>query len=229
MYVKVCKNKKKSPKTHTETSRNSRFFLHRNKVTVNNIIHSQWFPPRTLEPNLSALHGVKTHRSQCGEGRQTLSCSDQRCGINPLSHFSFRSKSLALHAVHSRSINPDTGGDGDGVELSPDNISPNTLTNQQTGNQEAPPTDGKCTAEGSVPAPPAVERGVGVAGTGEGREEDGEMEEQGEADRLFVHLRDNMETIRAFCRDVVRQIPTPEQCVIEGNDHSSVALVQTFT
>ncbi|XP_060929508.1 ventricular zone-expressed PH domain-containing protein isoform X1 [Limanda limanda] len=134
-----------------------------------------------------------------------------------------RSKSLALHAVHSRSINPDAGVDGDGAEISPDNISPNTLTNPQTGNQEAPPTDRKRTAEGSVPVPPAVERGVREAGKGEGREEDGEMKEQDEADRLFVHLRDNMETIRAFCRDVVRQVPAPEQCVIEDSNRGCVA------
>ncbi|XP_069390242.1 ventricular zone-expressed PH domain-containing protein [Paralichthys olivaceus] len=134
-----------------------------------------------------------------------------------------RSKSLALHAVHSRSINSDAGVDGDGVELSPNSISPDTLTNQQTQSQEVPPTDRKQTAEVSVPITSAVKRGVKEAGRGEGRAEDGEMEEQGEADRLFVHLRDNMETIKAFCKDVVQQIPTPEQCVIEDSNRGCVA------
>uniref|UniRef100_A0A3B4UD88 Ventricular zone expressed PH domain-containing 1 n=1 Tax=Seriola dumerili TaxID=41447 RepID=A0A3B4UD88_SERDU len=107
-----------------------------------------------------------------------------------------RSKSLALHAVRSRSINSDTGEDGDGVELSPDNISSNkTLPNRHSENQEAPPTDRKPT----------------------------EKQEQGEADRLFIHLRDNMETIREFCKDMVQQIPTPEQCVIEDSNRGCVA------
>ncbi|XP_022624617.1 ventricular zone-expressed PH domain-containing protein homolog 1 [Seriola dumerili] len=116
-----------------------------------------------------------------------------------------RSKSLALHAVRSRSINSDTGEDGDGVELSPDNISSNkTLPNRHSENQEAPPTDRKPTGDGPL-------------------EKDGEKQEQGEADRLFIHLRDNMETIREFCKDMVQQIPTPEQCVIEDSNRGCVA------
>uniref|UniRef100_A0A3B4XIJ9 Ventricular zone expressed PH domain-containing 1 n=1 Tax=Seriola lalandi dorsalis TaxID=1841481 RepID=A0A3B4XIJ9_SERLL len=107
-----------------------------------------------------------------------------------------RSKSLALHAVRSRSINSDTGEDGDGVELCPDNISSNnTLPNRHSENQEAPPTDRKPT----------------------------EKQEQGEADRLFIHLRDNMETIKEFCKDMVQQIPTPDQCVIEDSNRGCVA------
>uniref|UniRef100_A0A4W6E8G1 Ventricular zone expressed PH domain-containing 1 n=1 Tax=Lates calcarifer TaxID=8187 RepID=A0A4W6E8G1_LATCA len=106
-----------------------------------------------------------------------------------------RSKSLALHAVRSRSINSDTGEDGDGVELSPDNIFSNALPNQHSENQEAPPADRKPT----------------------------EKEEQGETDRLFLHLRDNMEVIREFCKDMAQQVPTPEQCVIEDSNRGCVA------
>lgn len=37
-----------------------------------------------------------------------------------------------------------------------------------------------------------------------------------ERDRLWKHLRDNSENIRAFCDHMVTQIPIPEQCIIEG-------------
>ncbi|XP_041796373.1 ventricular zone-expressed PH domain-containing protein isoform X2 [Chelmon rostratus] len=114
-----------------------------------------------------------------------------------------RSKSLALHAVRSRSINSDNGEDGEGLEQSPDSIFSNTLVNSHSENQEALPAERKL--------------------TGESREKDGEKEEQEEADRLFMHLRDNMETIRAFCKDVAQQIPSPEQCVIEDSNRGCVA------
>uniref|UniRef100_A0A4W6E8F8 Ventricular zone expressed PH domain-containing 1 n=1 Tax=Lates calcarifer TaxID=8187 RepID=A0A4W6E8F8_LATCA len=134
-----------------------------------------------------------------------------------------RSKSLALHAVRSRSINSDTGEDGDGVELSPDNIFSNALPNQHSENQEAPPADRKPTGDGSPSGSAAPDRGVKEAERGESRETDGEKEEQGETDRLFLHLRDNMEVIREFCKDMAQQVPTPEQCVIEDSNRGCVA------
>lgn len=136
-----------------------------------------------------------------------------------------RSKSLALHAVRSRSINSDTGEDGEGLEQSPDNIFSNTLMNSHSVNQEAPPADRKVTGDGSMPVTASLDRGVKEAEKGQRREKDGE-EQDGEADRLFIHLRDNMEMIREFCKDMVQQIPTPEQCVIEGNADTTKRLCQ---
>ncbi|XP_070762470.1 ventricular zone-expressed PH domain-containing protein isoform X3 [Enoplosus armatus] len=119
-----------------------------------------------------------------------------------------RSKSLALHAVRSRSINSDTGEDDEGLE---------------SKNQEAPPAERKLTGDGSTPITVALDCGVKEAEKGQSREEDGEKEEKGEADRLFIHLRDNMEAIREFCKDMVQQIPIPEQCVIEDSNRGCVA------
>ncbi|XP_076592216.1 ventricular zone-expressed PH domain-containing protein [Chaetodon auriga] len=133
-----------------------------------------------------------------------------------------RSKSLALHAVRSRSINSDTGEDGEGLEQSPDIFS-NTLVNSHSENQEAAPAERKLMADGSMPVTAALDRGFKEAERGESRERDGEKEEREEADRLFIHLRDNMETIREFCKDMVQQIPTPEQCVIEDSNRGCVA------
>lgn len=109
------------------------------------------------------------------------------------------------------------------MELSPDNIFSNALPNQHSENQEAPPADRKPTGDGSPSGSAAPDRGVKEAERGESRETDGEKEEQGETDRLFLHLRDNMEVIREFCKDMAQQVPTPEQCVIEGNVNSFVS------
>ncbi|XP_027136230.1 ventricular zone-expressed PH domain-containing protein [Larimichthys crocea] len=134
-----------------------------------------------------------------------------------------RSKSLALHAVRSRSINSDTGEDGEGLEPSPDNVFSNTAVNSHSENQEALASERKMTGDGSVPITAALDRGVKEAERSQSREKEGENEEHEEADRLFIHLRDNMETIREFCKDMAQQIPTPEQCVIEDSNRGCVA------
>ncbi|XP_060902228.1 ventricular zone-expressed PH domain-containing protein [Labrus mixtus] len=134
-----------------------------------------------------------------------------------------RSKSLALHAVRSRSINSDNGDDGEGVDQSPDNIFSNTLVNLPFENQEAPPTERKPMDDGSIPVTAAVDRGVKEAEKGQSKDKAREKVEQGEVDRLFIHLRDNMATIREFCKDMVQQIPIPEQCVIEDSNRGCVA------
>ncbi|XP_029026769.1 ventricular zone-expressed PH domain-containing protein [Betta splendens] len=108
-----------------------------------------------------------------------------------------RSKSLALHAVRARAV---AGDDGEGAELVSGAV---------------PDQDREAPGEGGP---------AGDAGAREAEKEgDGAGEERGEADRLFVHLRDNMETIRAFCKDMVQQIPMPEHCVIEDSSRGCVA------
>uniref|UniRef100_A0A672GUV9 Ventricular zone expressed PH domain-containing 1 n=1 Tax=Salarias fasciatus TaxID=181472 RepID=A0A672GUV9_SALFA len=107
-----------------------------------------------------------------------------------------RSKSLALHAVRSRSINSDTGEDSEAVELGIDSAFSSALTDPNRENRQD--------------------------ASGQSGEKDVE-EKQGEGDRLFVHLRDNMEAIREFCRDAAQQIPIPEQCVIEDSNRGCVA------
>ncbi|XP_056297079.1 ventricular zone-expressed PH domain-containing protein isoform X2 [Pseudoliparis swirei] len=129
-----------------------------------------------------------------------------------------RSKSLALHAARSRSINSDTGEDSEGSEPSPDNTFSNTLVISQ--NQEAtPPVERKPKGDASMAVPAALDRAAKEAEGGESRGE----EEREDADRLFVHFRDNIEAIKEFCRDTVQQIPIPEQCAIEDSDRGCVA------
>lgn len=113
--------------------------------------------------------------------------------------------------MRSRSINSDAGEDGE--EQNPDDIS-SIPTKPLPENQEEAVTERIVAASVSTP-----QLGRGTAERGRSRERDDEEEEQDESDKLFIHLRDNMETIREFCQDMRQQIPTPEQCVIEGNKH----------
>uniref|UniRef100_A0AAZ3QSK4 PH domain-containing protein n=1 Tax=Oncorhynchus tshawytscha TaxID=74940 RepID=A0AAZ3QSK4_ONCTS len=126
-----------------------------------------------------------------------------------------RSKSLALHAVRSRSINSESGQDGEGVELTSDALLSVSSPNQQTENS---PTERELTNESSLspstrPATPREEQRDGQ-GEGEGRR--GVKRDTGKEDKLYSHLRDNMEKIKEFCSVMVQQIPIPEHCVIEA-------------
>ncbi|XP_074535412.1 ventricular zone-expressed PH domain-containing protein isoform X2 [Halichoeres trimaculatus] len=132
-----------------------------------------------------------------------------------------RSKSLALHAVRSRSNNSDNGDDGDGFDQSPDIIFSNTMPNIQSESQEAPPTERTPTGPSSFTAP--LDGGVRETERGQSKDKDREKEEPEECDRLFIHLRDNMETIKEFCKDMVQQIPIPEHCAIEDSNRGCVA------
>lgn len=122
------------------------------------------------------------------------------------SDFLLRSKSLALHTGRSRSITSDPGEVEDGVEWVPEKFSSNTGPNQRPDDQEEPQRDDFVTIAAETETT-----------SRELEEEDVSPEKDEEtSDRLLVHLRSNMETIRTFCEDVLKQIPVPQQCVIEG-------------
>ncbi|XP_030622379.1 ventricular zone-expressed PH domain-containing protein isoform X2 [Chanos chanos] len=122
-----------------------------------------------------------------------------------------RSKSLALHAVHSWLPTSDNGQEGEGVDLTPDPSQCETPTSPETGGvptdtetgaymaQEDPPKDNMAPQDVS----PEKREGVTAGGS------------QHDGDRLWAHLRDNAEKIRTFCTELVRQIPVPDHCVIE--------------
>ncbi|XP_007576278.1 ventricular zone-expressed PH domain-containing protein [Poecilia formosa] len=130
-----------------------------------------------------------------------------------------RSKSLALHIARSRSLSSDTGEDSEAVEPSTENCVSNAQSNQASGSHEVSPSEKKLTSDNSVSVT-AERKEVEKA---EIKDENGEEAEQVQADRLFIHLRDNMETIREFCKDMAKRIPVPEQCVIEDSNRGCVA------
>ncbi|XP_029699551.1 ventricular zone-expressed PH domain-containing protein isoform X1 [Takifugu rubripes] len=105
-----------------------------------------------------------------------------------------RSTSLALHAVRSWSISSDTGEDNEGNQAASN--SENKVINSETTTAPAPDT--------GVTEPERMDR-------------DGKEEEE-QPDKLFIHLRDNMETITEFCKSLMHQIPTPDHCTIEDSN-----------
>ncbi|XP_030237380.1 ventricular zone-expressed PH domain-containing protein [Gadus morhua] len=132
-----------------------------------------------------------------------------------------RSKSLALHAVRSRSFNSDNGEDAEGT-MTADATPPHALANQQGDPQEVPPPERKAT-DGSPATDSGTKEADGEKGGKAGGEEEREEEEEEEVDRLHVHLKNNMETIKAFCKEMVTQIPVPEQCFIEDSGRGCCA------
>ncbi|XP_038843678.1 ventricular zone-expressed PH domain-containing protein-like, partial [Salvelinus namaycush] len=136
-----------------------------------------------------------------------------------------RSKSLALQAVRSRSVNSDSGQDGEGVELTSDAFLSESPPNHQTEALDTSPTERKLTNENSLSpsTPPATPREEQRDRPGEGEGGRGGGLGEGTEDKLYSHLRDNMEKIKEFCSEMVQQIPIPEHCVIEDSSNGSVA------
>ncbi|KAK3570958.1 hypothetical protein QTP86_031224 [Hemibagrus guttatus] len=115
-----------------------------------------------------------------------------------------RSKSLALHAVQSCSTNPDCIQDGEADLNTEDFLIEPTL----------------CPESG-----PAASSAQEEHQNSSSHEEGGQTDslDPRERDRLWKHLRDNLEKIRAFCADMVTQIPIPERCIIEDTQQGCVA------
>ncbi|XP_034024000.1 ventricular zone-expressed PH domain-containing protein [Thalassophryne amazonica] len=129
-----------------------------------------------------------------------------------------RPNSAAVHTVLSCSREG-----GKEVELSLDNIFSDRFSNQHSEHPEAPPTEANLTGDTFMTVTAPLDRVIKEAEKGHDRADDGGEEWREEADRLFIHLRDNMDKIREFCKDMVQQIPIPEQCVIEESNRGCVA------
>ncbi|XP_051512246.1 ventricular zone-expressed PH domain-containing protein-like [Myxocyprinus asiaticus] len=121
-----------------------------------------------------------------------------------------RSKSLALHTVRAQSINSDSSPEGEGVELSsepnPCEASPSPVPSTLEENHTQP-TESKLTQDTSPNS-------------------EGQKVESGdprEGDRLWTHLRDNMEEIKTVFAEMIKQIPVPDHCVIEDSYRGCVA------
>lgn len=102
------------------------------------------------------------------------------------------------------------------MELSTDSAFSNTLPHHHSENHEVSPAERKLT-DGSLVGVTPLDRAAKEVEKNQNREKDGQKGEWAEPDRLYIHLRDNMEMIGDFCKVMVQQIPIPEQCVIEGN------------
>uniref|UniRef100_A0A8C1USH1 Ventricular zone expressed PH domain-containing 1 n=1 Tax=Cyprinus carpio TaxID=7962 RepID=A0A8C1USH1_CYPCA len=122
-----------------------------------------------------------------------------------------RSKSLALHAVHTRSINSDSSPEGEGVDLSAELDVCEAIPGSETGSALTTlQVNHKLTKTQPDTSPNSEGQKVAAGDPREG-------------DRLWIHLRDNMEEIKTFCAEIIKQIPIPEHCVIEDSHHGCVA------
>ncbi|KAK7882874.1 hypothetical protein WMY93_029048 [Mugilogobius chulae] len=138
-----------------------------------------------------------------------------------------RSKSLALHVVRSRSISSDAGEDSTDPELHPDTV---CLLNSDCGAEAALGSENTATIECTLPPQcsqspqPAEEtdRDTCEDVTGQSKETEPQKDEL-ETDKLYIHLRDNMDLIREFCKETMKKIPVPEECTIEDLNRGCVA------
>ncbi|XP_056621469.1 ventricular zone-expressed PH domain-containing protein [Triplophysa dalaica] len=123
-----------------------------------------------------------------------------------------RSKSLALHAIRTLSINSDSSPEGEGSELSPEPDSCVTKPCPETTSSPSIPQENHTDPTESIPDTSPNSEWQKV-----------EVRDPREGDRLWNHLRDNMEEIKTFCAVMIKQIPIPEQCVIEDTQCGCVA------
>ncbi|NWS80295.1 MELT protein, partial [Toxostoma redivivum] len=122
-----------------------------------------------------------------------------------------RSKSLALHALRVKGLSPEGGQDEDNGDI-PAGISFSELYLSQE-HQKVPL--GLHQEEPLVSQPgadqPQAELSLAQAGQGEHQ------------DKLYLHLRDNLDKVKEFVMEMGRRIPIPEHCVIEDTVQSCVA------
>ncbi|XP_041126194.1 ventricular zone-expressed PH domain-containing protein homolog 1-like isoform X1 [Polyodon spathula] len=136
-----------------------------------------------------------------------------------------RSKSLALHAVRTQSVNSENGHEQEHGEMPPGfGLSERSLSQEScrlplgsdrdVNTTEAPSSPHSCaasivansSAEAYEDSPTVTEKCTG------------ELQDQ-----LFLHLKENLGTIQTCYAEMVKRIPVPEQCLIEDSFQSCVA------
>ncbi|KAF5898642.1 ventricular zone-expressed PH domain-containing protein 1, partial [Clarias magur] len=118
-----------------------------------------------------------------------------------------RSKSRALHAMQSHSNNPDCVQDAEGERNTEGYLIEAAL----------------CPETGPSPSSAQQEHSEHQDSGSHGEGGRTDIMDPRERDRLWKHLRDNLKKIRAFCADMVTQIPIPERCIIEDTQQGCVA------
>ncbi|NXH61399.1 MELT protein, partial [Rhabdornis inornatus] len=134
-----------------------------------------------------------------------------------------RSKSLALHALRMKGLSSEGGQDEDNGDI-PAGISFSELYLSQE--HQKVPFGLQHVGNPLVPHPghpqPAHEPELSLEKPGQGRAgaATGAVEHQ---DKLYLHLKDNLDKVKEFVMEMGRRIPIPEQCVIEDTVQSCVA------
>ncbi|XP_041120052.1 ventricular zone-expressed PH domain-containing protein homolog 1-like isoform X2 [Polyodon spathula] len=136
-----------------------------------------------------------------------------------------RPKSLALHAVHTQSVNSENGHEREcgemppGISLSERSLSQESCSlplgsDQDVSTTDAPSSPYSCAA--SIVASNSAETYKDCVTDTE--KCTGELQDQ-----LFLHLKENLSTIQTYYAEMVKRIPVPEQCLVEDSFQSCVA------
>ncbi|MGH0137617.1 UNVERIFIED_CONTAM: hypothetical protein FKN15_020301 [Acipenser sinensis] len=136
-----------------------------------------------------------------------------------------RSKSLALHAVHTKSVNSENGHERECGEMHPGiGLSERSLSQESCRLPLGSDQDASTTEVPSSPHPCAASI---VANSSAETYEDSPTDTEkcsGELqDQLFLHLKENLCTIQTYYAEMVKRIPVLEQCLIEDSFRSCVA------
>ncbi|XP_064418289.1 ventricular zone-expressed PH domain-containing protein isoform X2 [Latimeria chalumnae] len=105
-----------------------------------------------------------------------------------------RSKSLALHAVRTKSLSSDNGQDMENGEIMADISLSETSLSQESDKLPLEVDITENSHDSCVETIP------------------GSVEHK---DQLYLHLKENLNNVKAYFSETVKRVPVPEQCVIE--------------
>nr|XP_015216183.1 PREDICTED: ventricular zone-expressed PH domain-containing protein homolog 1 [Lepisosteus oculatus] len=140
-----------------------------------------------------------------------------------------RSKSLALHVVRSKSMNSEHSQEEDGGDLPAEVCLSERSPSQEScrlplgSDQEERPAEAPAGQESCGTAVQGNSSADSVRESCQGGNAQTDALNGQNEDRLCQHLRDNLSKMKAFSAEMVKQIPVPEQCIIEDSIRSCVA------
>ncbi|XP_075573041.1 ventricular zone-expressed PH domain-containing protein homolog 1 isoform X2 [Pelecanus crispus] len=140
-----------------------------------------------------------------------------------------RSKSLALHAVRMKGVNPESGQDEENEEITA-GISFTEIYISQENDKLPFSVDTEAMQLGNslvshqridyMESANLPESAKEKAHEGSAEGATSPMEHQ---DKLYLHLKENLGKVKAYVMEMGRKIPIPDQCVIEDTVRSCVA------
>ncbi|MBN3324615.1 MELT protein, partial [Atractosteus spatula] len=171
-------------------------------------------PPKACEMNPTVKHDAESEKLQVKIQAFEEKMMSENSTPGPVRRYSLsqaakeerkemrfnRSKSLALHVVRSKSMNSEHSQEEDGGDLP-----------AEVCLSERSPSRESC----RLPLGSDREERPAEAPAGRDNAQTDALNGQNE-DRLWQHLRDNLSKMKAFYAEMVKQIPVPEQCIIEG-------------
>uniref|UniRef100_H3B079 Ventricular zone expressed PH domain containing 1 n=1 Tax=Latimeria chalumnae TaxID=7897 RepID=H3B079_LATCH len=130
-----------------------------------------------------------------------------------------RSKSLALHAVRTKSLSSDNGQDMENGEIMADISLSETSLSQESDKLPLEVDSEDSKAEIHLISHPTVTHIENSSQLVTENSHDscvetipGSVEHK---DQLYLHLKENLNNVKAYFSETVKRVPVPEQCVIE--------------